>query len=418
MANMSMFEQARKYARIAGGVVFGAQVAAVAGLTVTDMVRRRNRHPYRFPTAEALTVQADDDEVTIYTYGGDLYVDMLTAIRDATETIHFETFIWKGDDVGRRFRTALNAAAARGVQVYVVWDQFANFVVPRSFFRFHPDVHVKRHPWVSGPFFLNPRNMGRDHRKILVVDGRVAFVGGYNIGRLYADHWRDTHARLVGPSVAEIENAFVDYWNSSTVGLRPSREPSIDLESPDRTWNSAIRVHRNSPRFAVYPIRNMYLEAIDRASRNIWLTHAYLIPDADLKAALFAAVRRGVDVRIIIPEDSNHVVADWMSRGFYDDLLKYGVHLLLYQGAMVHAKTATIDGVWSTIGTANLDRLSLMGNYEVNVEFFSDTVAARMEEIFLVDSSNTVELTQEEWRARSIVAKATEGLLAPWRPMM
>ncbi|HSN43927.1 MAG TPA: phosphatidylserine/phosphatidylglycerophosphate/cardiolipin synthase family protein [Propionibacteriaceae bacterium] len=415
---MSRLEKARKVANTTAAVIVGAQVATAVALSATDLIGRRHRRPYRFPVAEARTVHCDEDEVTIYTFGGDLYVDMLSAIREATETIYFETFIWKGDDVGRRFRDALDDAAARGVKVHLVWDQFANLVVPPSFFRFHPAVKVKRHPWISSPFFWNPRNMGRDHRKILVVDSRIAFLGGYNIGRLYADHWRDTHARLVGPSVAEVENAFIDYWNASPVWLRPTRQPANGLESPERSWNPAIRVHRNSPRWAVYPIRNMYLEAIDKAAKNIWLTHAYLIPDDDLMAALFAAVKRGVDVRIIIPADSNHVVADWLSRGFYDDLLSYGVHLLLYQGAMVHAKTATIDGVWSTIGTANLDRLSLMGNYEVNVEFFSEEVAARMEEIFLLDASNTLEMSHEFWRTRSALAKATEGLLAPWRPLL
>ena len=143
----------------------------------------------------------------------------------------------------------------------------------------------------------------------------------------------------------------------------------------------------------VYPIRGMYLEAIDRASHHIYLTHAYLIPDTDMLSALIRAARRGVDVRIIIPAESNHIVADWLSRGFYGQLLRGGVRLLLYQGAMVHAKTATIDGQWSTIGTANIDRLSLLGNYEINMEVFNADVARQMEEIFAIDSTNTVELT-------------------------
>ncbi len=122
-------------------------------------------------------------------------------------------------------------------------------------------------------------------------------------------------------------------------------------------------------------------------------------------------------MRIIVPAQSNHVVADWLSRGFYEDLLRCGVRLFLYQGAMVHAKTGTIDGYWSTIGTANLDRLSLAGNYEVNAEIHDEAVARRMEEIWAVDETNCVELTYDEWQRRSMVAKFTEGLLAPWRPL-
>lgn len=415
---MSRTAQVRRAAHWVAGSIVGAQVATMLGLTAAESVRRRGRRPYRFPVSEPTPVEAGDDEVTIYTFGKDLYEAMLRDIDRATQTVYFETYIWKGDEYGTRFKEALIRAAERGVTVCAVYDEFANLVVPRSFFTFPPGVHVQAHPIVGGAAFLSPRNMGFDHRKLLVVDSGVAYIGGYNIGDTYADRWRDTHARLVGPGVVEIEAAFIDYWNMKPPGqlLRRRELPRLTLQTP-RAWEGTVRVHRNTPRLAVYPIRNMYLEAIDRASSHIWLTQAYLIPDADLTAALFAAARRGVDVRIIVPAQSNHVVADWLSRGFYDSLLKYGVRLFLYQKAMVHAKTGTIDGVWSTIGTANLDRLSLAGNYEVNAEFLSEDVAARMEQIWRVDEANCVELTREEWDRRSVVAKATEGLLAPWRPL-
>jgi cardiolipin synthase len=128
-------------------------------------------------------------------------------------------------------------------------------------------------------------------------------------------------------------------------------------------------------------------------------------------SALIRAARRGVDVRIIIPAESNHIVADWLSRGFYSHLLRNGIRLLLYQGAMVHAKTATIDGQWSTIGTANIDRLSLLGNYEINMEVFNTDVARQMEEIFAIDSSNTVELTLDDWQRRQAMVKFSETVL-------
>lgn len=408
----------RRLATRAMGTVLGLQVATAVGLTVVDAVKRRGRQPYRFPTSDPTPVMAGKDEVTIYTFGNDLYEDMLADIERAEEAVYFETYIWKGDETGQRFKDALIAAADRGVRVCVVYDEFANLVVPRSFFDFPSTVLVQSHPLVAS-LVPTPRSVGRDHRKLLVVDHAVAYIGGYNIGDTYADRWRDTHARLVGPGVAEIENAFVDYWNLRHVGvLSNHRDSTMELvQTGVRSWATKVRVHRNTPKIAVYPIRNMYLEAIDRAVDHIWMTQAYLIPDDDLTAALFAAVRRGVDVRIIVPAQSNHVVADWLSRGFYDDLLRYGVRLFLYQGAMVHAKTCTIDGFWSTIGTANLDRLSLAGNYEVNAEFLDRDVAARMEEIWAVDEQNCVELDRDEWAARSVVAKGTEALLAPWRPL-
>jgi len=394
--------------------VGAVQAGTLVALAIVDHRRKRNRKPIAFPRVAPRTVTAGGSEVTIYTYGEDLYYDMLQAIRQAKRRIFFETFIWKGDGIGQAFKDALIDAADRGVEVYVVYDVFANLVVPPSFFQLPPNIHVRRHPLLAGGWrFLDPRYSGRNHRKILVVDDDVAYVGGYNIGSLYATDWRDTHARLTGDVVGEMQNAFIDYWNADPRPKLP--------ELPDprrRTWLPNFRIHRNVPRHYVYPIRGMYLEAIDRAQERVWLTHAYLIPDRDMLQALIDAVRRGVDVRIIVPAESNHIIADWLSRGFYSQLLRAGVRLFLYQGAMVHAKTATIDGQWSTIGTANIDRLSLVGNYEINVEIFDADVARQLEEIFTVDATNCVELDLEHWRSRSFMVKFSETVLTPFRPLI
>jgi cardiolipin synthase A/B len=392
--------------------VAAVQGATIATLLVVDHRRKRNRAPAIFPRLPPRSVTVGGSEVTLYTYGEDLYYDMLGAIRQAKTEIFFETFIWKADEIGQAFKTALIEAAERGVKVYVVFDEFANLVVPRSFFTFGALVQVRRHPLITLSLRI-PRNSGRDHRKLLVVDHDAAFLGGFNIGSLYATDWRDTHARLTGDIVWDLRNAFVDFWNLSPGRHRPAL-PDIGAIS----WQSNIRVHRNVPRNMVYPIRGMYLEAIDRASNRVYLTHAYLIPDEDMLNALLRAARRGVDVRIIVPAESNHIVADWLSRGFYGQLLNSGVRLLLYQGAMVHAKTATIDGQWSTIGTANLDRLSLLGNYEINIEVYDAGVARQMEEIFAIDSSNTVELTSEKWHRRHAMVKFSETVLTPLRPLL
>jgi hypothetical protein len=139
---------------------------------------------------------------------------------------------------------------------------------------------------------------------------------------------------------------------------------------------------------------------------------------SEIRSALLAASHRGVDVRILLPERSNHVVADWLSRGFYGPLLRGGVRLFLYQAAMVHAKTATIDGAWTTIGTANIDRLSLTGNYGINVEFFDADLAKTMEEVFRLDCTNARELTEAEWSRRAFMARFCESVLAPLRPLL
>src|SRR5690606_16541188 len=142
------------------------------------------------------------------------------------------------------------------------------------------------------------------------------------------------------------------------------------------------------PRLMMFPIRSMYLDAINRASERIWMTHAYFIPDQDFVDGLLIAAGRGVDIRILLPHRSNHIVADWISRGYYGQLLEAGVRIFRYQGAMVHAKTSTVDGNWTTVGTANIDRLSLTGNYEINVEIIDESMARAMEDIFRVDLTN------------------------------
>jgi cardiolipin synthase len=388
-------------------------------MTLVDSYRRRGKkRAVSFPSDPPSTVPVGDGEVTTYTFGTDLFDAMLGAIEDARHQILLETYIWKGDEIGHRFKAALVDAADRGVEVYVIYDGFANLVVHPAFKRFPPNVKVLRYPVYGAgwrPFDL--RRYGRDHRKILVVDETVGFVGGYNIGDAYATEWRDTHVRITGPGVWDLKRAFADFWNLNRRRRFGTSERPLLLETAS-TWESRIRFHRNVPRLWMFPIRTMYLEAIARASRNVWITTAYFLPDRDLVEALTAAAHRGVDVRLLIPAKSNHVVADWISRGFFSELLDAGVKVLRYRDAMVHAKTATIDGTWSTVGTANIDRLSLTGNYEINVEVIDPALAASLEDVFRVDESNCLELTRGEWEARDIYRRFTEFVLNPLRPLL
>ena len=159
----------------------------------------------------------------------------------------------------------------------------------------------------------------------------------------------------------------------------------------------------------------MYLNAIERAQSHIWINTPYFIPDQQVIGALLNAARRGVDVRVMVPKDSNHILADWVSRGFYGELLEAGVTILLYSASMIHAKTATVDGVWSTVGTANLDRLSLSFNYETNVEIIDHGFASQMEKIFRSDMEHCETLTSPEWRERHPMARIAETVLVPLR---
>jgi cardiolipin synthase len=404
--------------RVVLGIVAAPFLLAIT-MTLVDSYRRRGkRRAVTFPTERPTTVPVGDGEVTTYTFGTDLYDDMIAAIEGAQRQILFETYIWKADEVGLRFKAALAEAAARGVEVYLIYDAFANLVVSPRFKRFPAPIKVLRYPvYAAGwrPFDL--RRYGRDHRKILVVDESIGFVGGYNIGTAFATEWRDTHVRITGPGVWDLKRAFADFWNLNRRRRLRSSERPLLLETAS-TWEPTIRFHRNVPRLWMFPIRSMYLEAITRANRNIWMTTAYFLPDPDFADALTAAARRGVDVRILIPAKSNHVVSDWISRGYFSQLLEAGVKVLRYRDAMVHAKTATIDGTWATVGTANIDRLSLTGNYEINVEIIDPALAGVLEDIFQVDASNSLELTRSEWEARDIYRRFTEFVLNPLRPLL
>ncbi len=398
--------------------ILGVQVAVAVGMSLVDSYRRRGKKPKPFPTTPARSVEIGDGTVTTYTNGRDLFADMIAAIEGARRQILFETYIWKGDETGERFKRALGAAADRGVEVYCIYDGFANLVVSPVFKRFPANMKVLRYPvYSAGWRFFDLRRYGRDHRKILVVDDGVGFVGGYNIGSAYETEWRDTHVRITGPGVWDLKRAFADFWNlNRRRRIRHSERPLL-LETAS-TWEPKIRVQRNVPRLWMFPIRAMYIEAINRASRNVWMTQAYFIPDQDFVDAMKTAARRGVDVRLLLPLKSNHIVADWISRGYFSQLLDAGVRIFRFRDAMVHAKTATVDGTWTTVGTANVDRLSLQGNYEINIEVIDEELARTLEEIFTTDQSNCLELTSGEWEARDLHRKFTEFILAPLRPLL
>jgi cardiolipin synthase A/B len=384
-------------------------------LTGVDSWRKRLRPRHvSFPRTETETMPVGLSTATVYAFGTALYDDMLAAIHGAQHRVLFESFIVKDDEIGQAFKRALIDAAARGVEVFVIYDGFANLVVGRRFFSFGPQVQVMRYPaFKAGMLLLDVRKSGRDHRKLLVVDGEQGFVGGYNIGSAYATQWRDTHLLLRGPAAWDLENAFIDFWNSQ----RDAAQPELPQHGAEH-WESRLRVHRNVPAQLVYPIRGMYLEAIDRARERILITQPYFIPDREIVTALLEAARRGVEVRVLMPASSNHVVADWLSRGFFTRLLAGGVEVWRFEHAMIHAKTMTVDGRWSTIGTANIDRLSLVGNYEVNVEIFDPGLAAHLETVFATDQTNSTQLSAETWSARPALARAVERLLAPLAPLL
>jgi len=393
------------------------QAVIVGFLVALAELRKRRQGPREgFPWEDQpeIELESGEDRLKIYSYGVRLYEDMLEEIEGAEREVFIGTFIWKGDEVGRRFVDALARKAREGVRVYAVFDGLANAFVPPAFKRFPKEIHTLHFRPLTGPKrLLNPRNVFRFHRHVMSVDGKTAFLGGYNIGSLYEAGWRDTHVRVRGNAVREVDNAFADFWNSHRTDELPEVDPTRE-----RDWNPAVRVRRNDPFMRIFPIRGMYLEAIDRANSHVYLTNAYFVPDRALKAHLMDAARRGVDVQVLVPEQSNHVTADWLARRHFHELLEAGVRIFRYKHIMIHSKTATVDGLWSTIGSANIDRYSMLGNYELNIEVYSKRLAAQMERMFEVDKTNAEELTLAEWEQRPLPAKIAEQTLANLSPLV
>lgn len=401
--------------RRALAVMLALQSLTVTALIVISAIRNRHHKEVKsFPHMRLDEVRVGDNLLQLYGYGRELYDAMLEAIDSAQESVYIESYIWKGDEVGSEFRDHLAKKAAEGVPVYVIFDSFANLVVPTSFKEsFGEDIHLLQYQALRHPaYFFDPRRYSLDHRKLLVVDGTIGFIGGYNIGSLYATEWRDTHLRIRGPAAGDLASSFIAFWNrfcakgdQITRHYKRCFDPLINLRG-----NDAIRL--------TFPIRDMYIDAIDSAEQTILVTNAYFVPDHILLNALKAAAKRGVDVRVLVPWISNHIVTDWVSHGYFGDCLRSGIRIFSYKHAMLHAKTCTIDDQWSTVGTANLDRWSSIGNYEINVEIFSTDFARQMRTLFELDTANTFELTLEEWNSRPWYTKLSERILAPLRILM
>jgi len=249
-------------------------------------------------------------------------------------------------------------------------------------------------------------------RQLLQAAIEGADVVGGDIGSVYATEWRDTHLGLRGPVAAELARSFVAFWNRfCPANERITHRHHLDVDS-------RITVSQNEAMRLSFPIRDLYIAAIDQAEQFIFLTTAYFVPDRMLLEALKAAVRRGVDVRVLIPWDSNHVVANWITHSYFTDCLQAGIRIFGYRYTMLHAKTCTIDGEWSTVGTCNLDRLSLVGNYEINVAVYSAAFAQQLSALFAEDTAERFELTMEQWKSRPWYNKVSERILAPLRFMM
>ena len=351
--------------------------------------------------------------------GPEAYPAMLGAIASAEERVHFENYIFRDDAVGRRFAEALAERARAGVEVRVLYDWLGSIRTSRGFWselrRAGCEVRAFGPPSVLRPFSF----LRRDHRKLLVVDGRIAIVGGLCIGEEWDEDdagesvcWRDTAVALDGPVSRALDRAFIRMWRRSG-GPAPAAPPSAPVRDDGPV---AVRVVDGPPaRARAYRIYQL-MAAV--AERTLYVTGAYPLAPASLRSALGAAARAGVDVRLLAPGRSDLPLLNQAARAHYAELLRAGVRIHEWNGPMLHAKTVVADGEIALIGSSNLNPFSLMGNYELDVEIQDAALASALEHQFLRDLESAREITLHDWLDRPRRQRIRErlGAAALWAP--
>lgn len=357
-----------------------------------------------------------DNKVTLLIDGEATYAAMFEAIESARDHINFESYIFEDDEVGRRFSDLLIRKCAQGVAVNVIYDSVGCLDTPSAFFQ-------RLRAGGVGLLEFNPLNPlkvpagkswkldHRDHRKILVVDGAIAFTGGLNISTVYSgsshirshrgtkhETWRDTHLKIEGPAAAEFQKLFMNTWERQKGSPLPARNYFPTVKPAGK---ALVRVVGNLPGELNRITYLMYMSAIMHAENSIHLTTSYFVPDKQMIKALNEAAARGVDVKILLPGYSDSSLAGYASRSYYTRFLQAGIQLYERRGGMLHAKTAVIDNVWATVGSTNLDPQSLLKNDEANAVILGRDFADLMEAMFAVDLKEADQIHLEQWKKRS-----------------
>jgi cardiolipin synthase len=352
------------------------------------------------------------EKVTLLQDGEETYPRMLAALASAKRTVCLQSYIFRDDETGRRFGAALMERARAGVEVNFMYDAWGSSVSEATLARLRASgVRVVPFGRVRLGARLEKtlsRLRRRNHRKELIVDGRVGFVGGLNVSNEYASpgegggNWRDTHVEVEGPIVGHLEQMFRAIW-------RRQRGPALDesLAFPKAgAPDGPVRFVANDFESRRKLIRAEYMNAIHNAQTRICLTHAYFVPPLRLLRSLAKAARQGVSVSLIVAE---HTDVKWVylaARALYGRLLRAGVRIYEWQGRVLHAKTAVVDGMWSTVGSANLDFLSLHQNLEVNLVVEDARFGKAMEEQFEADLKSCEEVTLRRWSERPLWEKS------------
>ncbi|WP_302768826.1 cardiolipin synthase [Anaerotignum lactatifermentans] len=361
-----------------------------------------------------------NNKVTRFITGADKFEALVRDIRQAKEFIHLEYYIWRGDKLGTRLVEELTKKAEEGVEVRLLYDGMGNSRLPKGFF---DKLHA------AGGYtaaFLPPfivRINYRNHRKLCIIDGKVGYIGGFNVGDEYLGivkrygPWRDTHLRVVGDAIDQMQMRFIKDWNFTT------RYGAVQLEQryfPLREQSEGIRMQivSSGPDTKWHNVHNGYFKMINEAEHHIYLTTPYFVPDDGIFEALRVAALSGLDVRILIPGNPDHFFVYWASMSYLGQLLEAGVRCYQYERGFIHSKSLCIDGKMSSVGTANMDIRSFDLNFEVNAFLYDAAFTRELEQDFLNDLKSSVEITREWYYRRRWWFKVKEAVARLISPML
>lgn len=354
--------------------------------------------------------------------GDEIFPSMLQAIRSAKQTINFETYIYWSGTIGKEFADALSERSRAGVKVYVLIDWVGSAKMDDDLLDEMRDAGVDIRKYHPLHWYNLGRMNNRTHRKLLIVDGKVGFTGGVGIADNWLghaqdpDHWRDSHFRLEGPAVAQMQSAFTDNWMKTTGEVPHGSEYFPELKPVGSQY---AQVFRSSPGEGAESVRLMYLLSIASARQSVYIANAYFVPDDLSIATLVRALKRGVKVYLLLPgKQTDAAPVRWASRSRWGDLLQAGAEIYEYQPTMYHCKVMIVDGVWVSVGSTNFDSRSFRLNDEANLNVYDHELAQKQIAIFKDDLKKSRRISYEEWKHRPWLQKFLEHTLGLFRSQL
>lgn len=354
--------------------------------------------------------------------GDEIFPSMLSAIAGATRTVTMETYIYWGGEIGRRFAEALAERARAGLKVHVLVDWVGSSKMDDAYVELMKAAGVEFRKYRPLRWYNLGRINNRSHRKLLVVDGRIGFTGGVGIADVWTgraqdpEHWRESHFRIEGPAVAQMQATFMDNWIKATGTVLHGSEYFPPLAS---VGPQPAQVFSSSPSGGSESMRLMYLLAITAAERSIDLSSAYFVPDQLTREALLSALKRGVTLRIIVPGPYiDTKIVRSASRARWGDLLAAGAQIFEYQPTMYHVKVLIVDSLMVSVGSTNFDPRSFGLNDEANLNIYDAGFALRQLEIFQQDLGRSRQVTFDSWRSRPFREKLKERLASLLGPLL